>query len=340
MDLRPRFDAAARAFLPAIEAVLAEVPAATCPAGSTLPRMCAYHLGTGGKRIRALVPLLVAEDLGADPAALVPFGAACEMLHNATLVHDDLQDGDEVRRGQPTVWRHFGRAQAVNLGDAMFYFAVLCVERLEVEPERRAAVSRLLLVETLRVIDGQEREFGMKGAVFPGMDAYVRMVEGKTSGLFALPMRGAALLCGAPPEVEAALGEAARHLGVLFQIQDDVLDLYGEKGRGERGSDLAEGKRSALAVHAMAHAGAADAAWLAELLDAPREAFAPADADRAAALFRAAGSLAFALDRIEERRALATAALAPWPALAALAGGLCDLSLQPIRGVLAEEGRP
>jgi len=298
--------------------------------------MCAYHLGTGGKRIRALVPLLVAEDLGEEPAALVAFGAACEMLHNATLVHDDLQDGDAVRRGQPTVWRRFGAAQAVNLGDAMFYLALLCLDRLPAPPERRARVARLLLLETLRVIDGQEREFALKNAGVPTAEAYDAMVEGKTSGLFALPMQGAALLCGAPAEVVEALGEAARHLGVLFQVQDDILDLYGEKGRGTRGSDLAEGKRSALAIHALAHADPPEAAWLADLLAAPREAFTPEDADRAAHLFRLAGSLAFAVERMAGRRERAVAALAPWPALATLADGLCTLTLEPIRGVLEE----
>jgi geranylgeranyl diphosphate synthase, type I len=339
MDLRPRFDAAARAFLPAIEAVLEAVPREGCPAGSTLPAMCAYHLGTGGKRIRALVPLLVAEDLGADPGALVPFGAACEMLHNATLVHDDLQDGDAVRRGQPTVWRRYGEAQAVNLGDAMFYLALLCLDRLTATPERRAQAAHLLLLETLRVIDGQEREFALKIPGLPTMDDYVRMVEGKTSGLFALPMQGAALLCEAPAQVQAALGEAARHLGVLFQIQDDVLDLYGEKGRDGRGSDLGEGKRSVLVVHALTHAGEADAAWLAALLGAPRKAVTPANAALAADLFRRTGSLTYAIDRIEERRGCAARALAPWPRLSGLADGLCDLSLEPIRGILAREGR-
>ncbi|MBN1336664.1 MAG: polyprenyl synthetase family protein [Deltaproteobacteria bacterium] len=340
MDLRPRFDATTQAFLPAIEAVLDAVPRESCPPGSTLPEMCAYHLGTGGKRIRALVPLLVAQDLGTDPADLVPFGAACEMLHNATLVHDDLQDGDTVRRGEPTVWRRFGEAQAVNLGDAMFYFALLCLDRLAFPPERRARVARLLLVETLRVIDGQEREFALKTLEAPTLEAYTRMVEGKTSGLFVLPLQGAALLCGAPAEVESALCEAARHLGVLFQIQDDVLDLYGEKGRGERGSDLAEGKRSVLVLHALAHAPVPDAAWLTALLDAPREAFTPAHAARAAELFRSSGSLAFAIDGIRARRERARAALARWPALAELAEGLCDLSLGPIHGILLEEGRP
>src|SRR5437773_2405363 len=101
------------------------------------------------------MPLLTAQALGSDPERVVGFGAACEMLHNATLVHDDLQDGDLVRRGQLTVWNRFGVPQAINLGDAMFYFAVLLCQRAD-GPVRREATVRRFLAGMLRVIDGQE----------------------------------------------------------------------------------------------------------------------------------------------------------------------------------------
>lgn len=333
MTLRRRFDEAARRWLPAILALLDDLPRTTTPAGSTLPGMCAYHLDTGGKRIRALLPLLTAEALGADPAPLVPFGAACEMLHNATLVHDDLQDGDLVRRGQPTVWRRFGAPQAVNLGDAMFYWTLLLLDRLPVDGALRARVAERVLLETLRVIDGQEREFALKSMEAPGVADYVRMVEGKTSGLFALPMAGGALLAGAPAPVVDALAEAARHLGVLFQVQDDVLDLYGDKGRGERGSDVGEGKRSILVVHALAHAPPMEAAWLRSVLDAPREETSPEDVARVADLLVSAGSLAHALEVVRARHAAAVGVVAEHPGLATLVGGLGDLFLEPIAGI-------
>ena len=124
---------------------------------------------------------------------MLPFGAACEMIHNATLVHDDLQDGDELRRGRPTVWRQYGMPQAINLGDAMFYYAVLLTQHTELSPARRDALITSVLNETLRVIDGQEQEFQLKVNGRPTMQAYLSMVEGKTSGLFALPIGGARL---------------------------------------------------------------------------------------------------------------------------------------------------
>ncbi|MBM4320392.1 MAG: polyprenyl synthetase family protein, partial [Deltaproteobacteria bacterium] len=141
-DTARRFAELGQQHLPAILRLIDEVVAGSCPSGSTLVPMCGYHLQTGGKRLRALLPLLVAEALGRDPAGLVPFGAACEMLHNATLVHDDVQDGDEMRRGQPTVWRRYGLARALDLGDAMFYFTLLLVQRLAVPPALGAAVTR------------------------------------------------------------------------------------------------------------------------------------------------------------------------------------------------------
>jgi len=332
MDISVRFAHLHAAWLPAILDLLAEIPTASVPAGSTLIPMAAAHFETGGKRLRALLPLLVAEALGQDPGRLVPFGAACELLHNATLVHDDLQDGDRLRRGLPTVWARFGAPQAINLGDAMFYWTLLALLRLDAPPALRERLAERVLRATLRVIDGQEREFALKARAEVSLQDYFAMVEGKTSGLFALPMAGAALACGAPGEVVDGLAEAARHLGVLFQIQDDVLDLFGDKGREAPGGDIAEGKRSVLVVWALANLPPERAAWLRAVLDAPREATSAADIALAIELLRGCGALTFALEEIERRRATAVAvpALAAHPALRDLVGGLADLFLAPI----------
>lgn len=341
VSVAERFDQLRERHLSAIMGLMQEAVDESTPPGSGLSAMCSYHVETGGKRLRALLPLLVAETLGASEAGLIPFGAACEMLHNATLVHDDLQDGDKQRRGRDTVWHRFGAARAINLGDAMFYYAVLLLQRLDVDVLLRERAARRLLIETLRVIDGQEREFLLKQEPLPTVEGYTLMVEGKTSGLFALPVAGAAELCGAAPAVVAALEESARHLGVLFQVQDDVLDLYGDKGRGMRGSDVAEGKRSVLAVHALEAAPPDDAAWLQRTLDKPREETSSDDIDRVVELFDRVGSSSFALDELGRRRsrALAPAAYAEAPALAQLIDGLCDLFLAPIQPLLAERGR-
>ncbi len=336
-QMRDRFSALRKRYVEPMMGLIQQVMGQSTQKHSSLLEMCNYHLASGGKRLRALLPLLVAETLGFDPERLIPFGAACEMLHNATLVHDDLQDGDRLRRGVETIWFRYGVPQAINLGDAMFYYTLLLLQRVDVPQTRRELVARRVMEETLRVIDGQEKEFLLKQQERPDPADYFDMVVGKTSGLFALPMCGAAVLCGAGDAVVHGLMEAARHMGVLFQIQDDLLDLYGQKGRGARGGDIREGKRSMLVVHALRNAEEEDAAWLLEVLSKDRKLNTPEDIDQAMALFQRSGSLDAALDEIRSRKARAAAVFnrqeqAP---LAAMVEAMCDLYLEPIRGIVA-----
>jgi len=260
-----------------------------------------YHWSTGGKRLRAVLPLAVAHALEHDPAPLLPFGAACEMIHNATLVHDDLQDRDTKRRGKPTVWTAFGEPQAINLGDAMFFYALACIQKLETTPEKKCVLVDRVTKSTLRVIAGQENEFKLQTADAPTMADYFTMVEGKTSGLFALPMAGAAFLCETPTHWTETLQQVANHLGVLFQVQDDVLDMYGDKGREQKGSDIGEGKRSLMAVYAMEQGGAEEATLLREILDRPRDETTDKHVEQARSIFESTGALDFALDTIRQR---------------------------------------
>jgi len=329
-------DALSKAHLPNVEAMLTAVAAEELPEASPILPLLEYHLSTGGKRLRALLPLWVAEALDQDPARFETFGAACEMLHNATLVHDDVQDGDETRRGKATVWAAYGEARAIDLGDAMFHLAMLLVQRMDLPTMRRERLGARLARETLRVIDGQEREIMLLEKGTPSEADYFEMVEGKTSGLFGLPIAGAAEAAGAAPALVEELSEAARHLGVLFQIQDDLLDIYGDKGRERRGSDIAEGKRSMLAVHALLNASADDRATLLTILDAPRAETSDADIERAIAIFESTGAVRRALDEIESRRlrSLAGELLTQHPALIDLIGDLSDVFLEPIKPLI------
>src|SRR5215210_220447 len=258
-DLKSHFEILHRAWWPSIRSLMDEVVRESCEEDTLLSRMVHYHLETGGKHLRAILPLLIAEALGSEPGRLVPFGAACEMLHNASLIHDDLQDGDEVRRGQPTVWKKYGMAQAINLGDAMIAHTILLMQRLDVPSELRERATSRVLLEMLRVIEGQVQELELKSRTEVCLEDYMRMVEGKTARLFSLPMSGAALLCGATEEVQQGLIEAASHIGVLFQVQDDILDIYGAKGRDMSASDIGEGKRSVLVVHCLEQLGEQEA---------------------------------------------------------------------------------
>lgn len=337
MEFRARYEALRRDWWPATRSLIDDV-VKTSAGASRLADMTEYHLDTGGKRLRAMLPLIVADELGVDVQTVVPFAAACEMLHNATLVHDDLQDGDVVRRGRPTVWKKYGEAQAINVGDAMFYYTVLLAQRLDAPSDVRDRLIERILLETLRVIEGQALEFDLQERDRVALGDYLQMVEGKTSGLFALPLAGAAILCRLDEQTVQACAEAARDLGVLFQIQDDVLDLYADKGREARGNDVREGKRSALAVHALSVADDPTRVWLSEVLDRPREETTSEDVDAVIRHFRESGSLDFALDEIERRRsaALCHPLIATKPGLVRVMTGMAGVLLEPISELFSE----
>ena len=286
---------------PAIEGEIASVlPSYREP--SPLEKMTAYQLGTGGKRLRALLPLQVAQILGCEPEKVLPFAAACEVLHNASLVLDDIQDGDSHRRDHETLWRHFGMPQSINGGVAMMFCAPLLVQRVDAPAEVRERLLRTLLETTLEVIQGQSLELDICPTVAVTWDQYVEIAEGKTGGLLALPMVGTAMLSGAPETTVDALDQAARHLAVLFQVQDDIMDLWGAKGRDRVGNDIREGKPSALVVFARERLPIEDADALAQVLKKPRDETSDEEVTGAIALFESCGARDRALDEIRHRR--------------------------------------
>ena len=335
-DLRRQLAGLSVKHLPQVMSLLDQVLEEDGPRGATLPDLCVYHLRTGGKRLRALLPLLTAQVLGQDPTGLLPFGAACEMLHNATLVHDDVQDGDRLRRGRETVWARFGMPQAINLGDAMFYYTLLLLDRLDLPPARRQVITRRVLRATLQVIEGQQLEFRLATAQRPTMEAYMEVVAGKTAGLLRLVLAGAAELCGAPTALIHGVDQAALHLGILFQIQDDLLDLYGEKGRETPGSDIREGKRSVLAIHALEHCPPQQAARLGQILDLDRDATGEAEVHEARRIMELSGARQRAVEELVRQRdlALGVPALQGHQGLRALVSFLASLFLRPLDGVV------
>ena len=155
--------------------------------------MVQEHLSTGGKRIRARLALSAAAAMGAPRARAVGWAAACELLHNATLIHDDIQDGDLIRRGQPTTWVRHGVPQAINAGDLLLMLPFLAVTfDAALEPAVQAGLSRGLAEHAARTVRGQSEEMDLLGGAHLDRVPYLRAVRGKTGGLFALPVEGAA----------------------------------------------------------------------------------------------------------------------------------------------------
>lgn len=298
--------------------------------------MVRYHFETGGKRLRGLIPSAVFESLGLDGEKILPFGAAVEMIHNATLVHDDLQDGDEVRRGKPTVWKKYSDAQAINCGDAMFQYAYELIGDLELEPKAVLGLVRRAAAATLRVIEGQAQEFVMKDEPAPSVDRYVEVIRGKTSGLFALPVGGALEAAGADKTTVSAFEHAAMDMGMLFQIQDDLLDIFGNKGRDQVATDIAEGKISILVAYAFESAGVDEKKTLSTILRKPRNETSKSDIELAVGLFEKYGAKDKAVKYMRELQTGVekNSSLKALPRAHQLMLELCDTFLEPLRGVL------
>jgi geranylgeranyl diphosphate synthase type I len=298
--------------------------------------MAASHLVGGGKYLRASLALGAAAALGVDPRLAVPWAAACELMHNASLIHDDLQDGDEVRRDRPAVWRTYGKEQAVNAGDMMLMLSVRAVFETDLAHFGPSVVADLASCiarrgdETAR---GQAREMQLRARRDFDRAHYLEAARGKTAGLFGLPVEGAALLAGYAAEEASALAKPFEALGLLYQLQDDVIDLYRDKGRGAPGADLREGKVSALVVwHAALHPE--DDAWLHALLTRGREGITAGDVVEASERFAVGGALVGVLDAIASLAdAVDDRALSRAPGLVAAAVSLRDVFLGPLAGL-------
>ncbi|MDX1534138.1 MAG: polyprenyl synthetase family protein [Thermoplasmata archaeon] len=227
-----------------------------------------------GKRLRPALCLLACESLGGDPRRAMPFALASEMLHNFMLVHDDIEDGDRVRRGRDAVWVRYGLEHAINIGDYMF---AQTYDLVHASGERGVPADQVLrLVDIIsgtvkRTGEGQALELGARLRRDLSVDDYLDIVRAKTGRYLAAPLLGGAEVAGADPEVLRALASLGDQIGPVFQIADDVLDLSMSKGRGEPGSDIREGKRSLLVVHTAAAATSQEAAELFRILDTPRE---------------------------------------------------------------------
>lgn len=200
-----------------------------------------------GKRLRPVLSLLTGEALGVDTTRTLSFACAIELLHNFALVHDDIEDGDTMRRGRPAVHEQYGLAHGINCGDYLFgrVFSTIANDpHLDGETMRKLLV---LLSETMEhLFQGQCLDITARGSRSFTMAEYTRLVERKTGSYLAAPMLGAAIIAGMDGVALEHLREFGRAMGPLFQIKDDLIDLTTGKGRGHIGNDIREGKRSFL----------------------------------------------------------------------------------------------
>ncbi|MDR6222776.1 polyprenyl synthetase family protein [Methanococcoides alaskense] len=214
-----------------------------------------YLPDAGGKRLRPAVLMLSTEAVGGDPMSVIPAAVALELVHNFTLVHDDIMDNDDVRRGMPAVHVKWGSEGAILAGDTLYSKAFEILSVMEKDPGSILKCVALLSKTCTEICEGQWLDIDFEKRDIVSEEEYLEMVEKKTSVLYGAAAKVGALLGGASDEVADAMYEFGRLVGISFQIQDDVIDMVTpEDILGKvRGSDLIEGKRTLIAIHALNH---------------------------------------------------------------------------------------
>lgn len=297
-------------------------------------RITAYHLGWtdaagneagggGGKAVRGALALLSAEAVGAPAQVGLPGAVAVELVHNFSLLHDDVIDGDLQRRHRPTVWAQFGVAGAVLTGDAML---ALATEVLldEGTPEAVRAAS-LLSVTTRELIHGQFADVAFERRYDVSLAQCLAMAEGKTGALLGTAASIGAVLAGAGEPAVSALARYGRHLGLAFQLVDDLLGIWGDPQTTGKPvlADLRQRKMSLPVTRALSSPGPAArelAAWYATTDDDEQS------LRRAADLVEASGARAWAATHVRRQVQCAHQALASQPFADRPSAELADLA--------------
>jgi octaprenyl-diphosphate synthase len=230
---------------------------------STITEIAEYLREGGGKRLRPSLLLLAAHQLGFSGHGAIRLGAVVEMLHTATLVHDDIIDGADRRRGRPSANTTWGNEKCVLAGDWLYMQAF----KVALE-ERNLRVLDLLIGLTQQMVEGELLQIQKLGKSVSEAE-YYDLIFRKTACLFAVSMRLGAVLAGATEEEETSLATFGRAVGLAFQIVDDVLDLTAtEEVLGKPvASDLREGKATLAVIHAADHGTAADRRAIRRVLD-------------------------------------------------------------------------
>ncbi len=243
---------------PAIQSQLRSIiPDASERETVDLPYMLSYQLGwvgegagprAQGKQIRPLLVLFAADAGGGTWQHALPAAAAVELLHNFSLIHDDIQDRSPTRRGRPTVWKRWGEAQAINTGDAMFALAIQSILDLDHKLPLKITLqaSRVFQQACLRLTQGQHLDLDFENREEISLDEYWQMVSGKTAALLGAAMELGALCAQVSSARRAAFRNFGHYLGLAFQAQDDILGIWGKKeviGKSNK-SDLVSRKKT------------------------------------------------------------------------------------------------
>lgn len=235
-----------------LEEKLAEIDLPKKPEGLYVP--FSYFMKIGGKRIRPILTLLSAEMFGVSKESVASQAMAIEIFHNFTLVHDDIMDDAPVRRGMTTVHEKWNTNVAILSGDVMLIkaYQYLCDADKEVLPE----LMNLFNQTAIEVCEGQQYDMDFEQRMDVTVHEYIEMIRLKTSVLLGCAMKIGALCAGANEKDQQSAYEFGQHIGVAFQIQDDILDLYGdpEKFGKQIGGDIIANKKTIMYLTALQRA--------------------------------------------------------------------------------------
>ena len=286
----------------------------------------------GGKRMRATLPWLVGRAVGDTHSGLLDIGAAIETIHNFTLVHDDIMDDDEIRRGRNAVHIEYDMPTAINAGDAMLAIAF---ERLvmsaNIELHDIPSLVNRIAWMVRRVSEGQQLDIEFETRDRVTEDEYIEMIEGKTAVMFQICAELGARVAGADDEVIECLAEWGRSVGLCFQLMDDLIDVLSDSATLGKptGSDVAQGKQTLMVIHALSQPDSEAKSRLLSVLGKCEDATEAMVQDGIAALDEL-GSIAYARERANEYHQHAHACLdrlPDGPAMLALRE-LTDLQLK------------
>jgi len=220
-----------------------------------------HLLDAGGKRLRPSALILAAEATGGRAENVLPAALAIELVHNFTLIHDDIMDEADIRRGLPAVHKKWGVSGAIIAGDALYSKAFEILSCSRSEPSQIVESIELLSKTCTDICEGQWMDMNFETRKNVTEEEYLRMVEKKTAILFAASLKIGAILSGADRDISRALWDFGRFTGVGFQIYDDVIDLITPEeilGKAQ-GGDLIEGKRTLIVIHALSQGVTIDA---------------------------------------------------------------------------------
>jgi geranylgeranyl diphosphate synthase type I len=262
----------------------------------TLCEASDHLIKAGGKKLRPVLVVLSLESVGGRSQDALKTAASMELIHTFSLIHDDIMDKDEMRRGKPSVHTLWGEPMAILAGDTLFSKAFETVLETDsgVNPKRVVEALKTVVDSCIKICEGQALDISFEGKLDVKEEEYMTMIYKKTAALIAAATKAGAILGGGTEEQIEALSEYGRLIGLAFQIQDDYLDVVSdEKDIGKPvGSDIVEGKMTLMVVHALENASKEDKERLISILEANNEDL----IDDAIGIFNKYGSIEYTRD--------------------------------------------